>query len=157
MAIDMKLLVVFLLLSFLDLNESIRQFRDENQIDSAKSIIILYHNYSACSKCYIAPASMLKMIEENSEICDYEVIIAINAKTVKQFNQYRKIYGWDGKLIYDDIRFRSKLEMNSNIVLVVINNNNKINFMATDIECTEQYSLTFQKLLSALKIKSSKN
>jgi hypothetical protein len=145
--------IVIFLIAFLltDSTEVIRQFRILNGIDLDKSIIILYHDYASCPKCYTAPASMIYHLEENSKIKNYEVIVAIKARTEKQFKKYREIYGWKGKLITEDDRFRKQINIRNNILLVVIDKNNNVNFKATDSDCSNKFSETYNKLVLALK------
>jgi hypothetical protein len=94
---------------------------------------------------------MIYHLEENSKIKNYEVIVAIKARTEKQFKKYREIYGWKGKLITEDDRFRKQINIRNNILLVVIDKNNNVNFKATDSDCSNKFSETYNKLVLALK------
>lgn len=143
----------YLLLFFLIFIESgvVENFRLQNNINLDKPIVIIFHNYASCPKCYDAPSSMIYSINDRKIAENFEVVVAIDAKKEKQFKKYREIYGWEGKLIYDDRAFRKKLKINYNTVLLVIDKNNEISFQASDKECTSEYSLTFKKLVSALK------
>lgn len=147
----MKVAIFFIIFIITDSTEAVRQFRKLNSIGADKSIIILYHNYASCPKCYTAPASMIYKLEESSAIKNYEVVVAINAKTDKQFKKYREIYGWKGKLISEDLQFRKQINIKNNILLIVIDKNNNITFAATDSDCSQKFSETFDKLVLALK------